>query len=41
MVTKHLQLVVSNELQAKIHLSDHLDDEFPPNLSHRQTQSLC
>lgn len=37
MATKHLQLLVSN---AKLHLNDHLDDEFPPSPSHRQTQSI-
>lgn len=41
MVTKHLQLVVSNELQAKLHLNDHLEDEFPPNPSHRQPRAFA
>lgn len=41
MVTKHLLLVVSNELQAKLHLNDHLYDEFPPNPSHRQIRAFA
>lgn len=40
-VAKHLQLMVSNEVQAALHLNAHLDDDLPPNASHRQTQCIC
>ena len=40
-VAKHWELIASNEVQAALHLNDHLDEELPPNPSHRQTQCIC